>query len=64
MAEYDDVELMGTIDELIHLTQSGKFEVIFIALPLKAQVRIAEILEKCGDTTASVHLIPDFSADV
>ncbi|MEC9254322.1 MAG: undecaprenyl-phosphate glucose phosphotransferase, partial [Pseudomonadota bacterium] len=60
MAEYDDVELMGTIDELIHLTQSGKFEVIFIALPLKAQVRIAEILEKCGDTTASVHLIPDF----
>ena len=60
MAEYDDVELMGTIDELIHLTQAGKFEVIFIALPLKAQVRIAEILEKCGDTTASVHLIPDF----
>ena len=60
MAEYDDVELMGTIDELIHLTQSGKFEVIFIALPLKAQIRIAEILEKCGDTTASVHLIPDF----
>ena len=60
MAEYDDVELMGTIDELIDLTQSGKFEVICIALPLKAQVRIAEILEKCGDTTASVHLIPDF----
>lgn len=60
MEKYPDTELMGTIDELIHLTQSGKFEVIFIALPLKAQVRIAEILEKCGDTTASVHLIPDF----
>ncbi len=60
LAEHDDVELMGTIDELIQLTQSGKFEVIFIALPLKAQARIAEILQKCGDTTASVHLIPDF----
>jgi putative colanic acid biosynthesis UDP-glucose lipid carrier transferase len=60
MAEHDDIELMGTINELIELTQEGKFEVIFIALPLKAQARIAEILEKCGDTTASVHLIPDF----
>lgn len=60
MSEYDDVELMGTINQLIELTQSGRFEVIFIALPLKAQARIAEILEKCGDTTASVHLIPDF----
>jgi len=42
------------------MTQEGKFQVIFVALPLKAQKRIAEILEKCGDTTASVHLIPDF----
>jgi len=60
LSEYPDVELMGTIEELIRKTQEGRLQVIFIALPLKAQRRIAEILEKCGDTTASVHLIPDF----
>lgn len=58
--ECPDEELAGTIDDLIRRTQEGEFEVIFISLPLKAQARIAEVLEKCGDTTASVHLIPDF----
>jgi putative colanic acid biosynthesis UDP-glucose lipid carrier transferase len=58
--EFPEEHLAGTIDDLIRRTQEGEFEVIFISLPLKAQARIAEVLEKCGDTTASVHLIPDF----
>lgn len=58
--EYPDETLAGTIDDLIRRTQEGEFEVIFISLPLKAQARIAEVLEKCGDTIAAVHLIPDF----
>jgi len=52
--------LDGTIQQLIERTKSGDYDLIFIALPLKAQKRIAQILERCGDTTASVHLIPDF----
>lgn len=58
--DYPDEVLKGTITELIDRTKSGEFDLIFIALPLKAQKRIAQILERCGDTTASVHLIPDF----
>ncbi len=58
--DHPDEVLMGTISELIERTKSGEFDLIFIALPLKAQKRIAQILERCGDTTASVHLIPDF----
>lgn len=58
--DFPDDHLEGTIDELIEKTRKGKYEVIFIALPLKAQKRINSILEKCGDTTASVYLIPDF----
>ena len=57
---YPDNHLEGTIDQLIELTRGGKLQVIFIALPLKASNRINHILQKCGDTTASVHLIPDF----
>ncbi|WP_028293932.1 undecaprenyl-phosphate glucose phosphotransferase [Oceanobacter kriegii] len=52
--------LEGTIADLIDKTRRGEIETIFIALPLKAQKRIDEILKQCGDTTASVHLIPDF----
>jgi len=58
--DHPDEVLMGSIRELIARTKKGEFDLIFIALPLKAQKRIADILERCGDTTASVHLIPDF----
>lgn len=52
--------LEGSIADLIERTQNGEFDLIFIALPLKAQQRINDILQQCGDTTASVHIIPDF----
>ena len=58
--EFPQESLDGTIQQLIERTKSGDYDLIFIALPLKAQKRIAQILERCGDTTASVHLIPDF----
>lgn len=58
--EFPDVMLEGTIESLIDRTREGEYDVIFLALPLKAQKRIDEILQRCGDTTASVHLIPDF----
>ena len=59
-SDFPDVVRQGSIDDLIERTRQGEFDVIFIALPLKAQKRINEILLQCGDTTASVHLIPDF----
>ncbi|MBL4799492.1 MAG: undecaprenyl-phosphate glucose phosphotransferase [Oleispira sp.] len=58
--EHPDEILHGSISELIERTKQGEFDLIFIALPLKAQKRISQILDRCGDTTASVHLIPDF----
>lgn len=60
LEQFPDATLEGSIAELLELTRKGKLQTIFIALPLKAQKRINEILQKCGDTTANVHLIPDF----
>jgi putative colanic acid biosynthesis UDP-glucose lipid carrier transferase len=60
LEEHPDEILLGCIDELMDQAKDGGVDLIFIALPLKAQSRIAEVLERCGDTTASVHLIPDF----
>ena len=59
-ADHPDEETMGTICDLIERAKAGEFDLIFIALPLEARQRISTILERCGDTTASVHLIPDF----
>ena len=59
-ADFPGEALEGSIADLIERTQSGEFDLIFIALPLKAQHRINDMLQQCGDTTASVHIIPDF----
>ena len=58
--EFSDVKIKGTLDELLARAKQGEYDMIFIALPLKAQERIAHILEQYGDTTVSVHIIPDF----
>ncbi|WP_413698799.1 undecaprenyl-phosphate glucose phosphotransferase [Psychromonas sp. KJ10-10] len=52
--------LAGGIDEGVKLAKKGKFDIIYIALPLVAQKRIEEILRSLGDTTVDVHLVPDF----
>jgi putative colanic acid biosynthesis UDP-glucose lipid carrier transferase len=58
--DFSDDEIKGTLEDLLAKTRSGEYDILFIALPLKAQERIAHILEECGDTTASIHIIPDF----
>lgn len=50
----------GKIDAAIELAKKGEIEVLFIALPLKAEKRIADILLKLGNSTVDVHIIPDF----
>lgn len=50
----------GPIDSIIAKARRGEIDVLFIALPLKAEKRIADILLRLGDTTVDVHFIPDF----
>ncbi len=53
-------DIMGGIDDAIELAKQGKVDLIYIVLPMKAEERIACILERCADTTATVHIVPDF----
>ena len=57
--QYQD-SLKGSVDAAVKLARSGKFDVVYIALPLAAQKRIENILRELGDTTVDVHLVPDF----
>jgi putative colanic acid biosynthesis UDP-glucose lipid carrier transferase len=51
---------LGTIDELVEDARRGKVSIIYITFPMRAEHRIRGVLEKLGDTTASVYLVPDF----
>ncbi|MGL1958247.1 MAG: undecaprenyl-phosphate glucose phosphotransferase [Colwellia sp.] len=53
--------LSGTINAGISIAKkSADLTQVYIAMPMKAEARITEILNKCSDTTATVHIIPDF----
>ena len=53
-------EISGTIQNAICAAREGKIDILYIALPMKADKRIADLLLQLGDTTVDVHFIPDF----
>jgi putative colanic acid biosynthesis UDP-glucose lipid carrier transferase len=51
---------VGDLAELVEQTRRGEIEIIYITFPMRAEGRIKGILNKLSDTTASVHIVPDF----
>ncbi|MCA1931510.1 undecaprenyl-phosphate glucose phosphotransferase, partial [Rheinheimera sp.] len=51
--------LQGKINECVELAREGEFDKLYITLPLSADKRIAEIIQRLGDTTVDVHIVPD-----
>jgi putative colanic acid biosynthesis UDP-glucose lipid carrier transferase len=51
--------LLGSIDKLADYARANRVELIYLALPLAAQPRIARLLDDLCDTTASVYVVPD-----
>jgi putative colanic acid biosynthesis UDP-glucose lipid carrier transferase len=51
---------VGDIDELVARARGGQVDMIFITLPMRAEDRIRGVLQKLGDSTASVYIVPDF----
>jgi putative colanic acid biosynthesis UDP-glucose lipid carrier transferase len=50
----------GKLNELLELAQKGKVDIVYIALPLRAESRISDIVRKLADSTASVYVVADF----
>jgi putative colanic acid biosysnthesis UDP-glucose lipid carrier transferase len=53
-------ELKGDLDKLVIEAKTGRVDVVYIALPLRAEPRINAIIRRLQDTTASVYLAYDF----
>jgi putative colanic acid biosysnthesis UDP-glucose lipid carrier transferase len=51
---------VGGLAELVAACRAGEIDIVYVALPLRAEPRIAQVARDLADTTASVHLIADF----
>lgn len=54
-------ELAGDIEDAIRHAKEGKLDLVYLALPLRAEKRIARAVEGLADTTATVQMVTDFS---
>jgi putative colanic acid biosynthesis UDP-glucose lipid carrier transferase len=52
--------MIGDCRKMMEDAKKGEFDVIFIALPMEAQVRIMTIIDDFSDTTITVYMVPDF----
>jgi putative colanic acid biosysnthesis UDP-glucose lipid carrier transferase len=51
---------LGRIEHLVKDARQGKIDAVYIALPLRAETRVGEVLRQLADTTATVYLMADF----
>ena len=51
--------LLGRVDDMPDWIRENSVNQIYITLPMVAQPRIMKMLDRLGDTTASVYFVPD-----
>lgn len=60
-AKIGNIPVAGTVDDLLsETTIEAEFDEIYIALPLRAEERIKQILNALADSSITVKFIPDF----
>jgi len=51
---------LGSSADLLEASRANKIDAVYIALPFRAEPRIAQLLHDLGNTTATVYLVADF----
>jgi len=51
--------VVGTSEDMVQACRAGEIDAVYIALPLRAEVRAGQILASLSDTTVSVYLVAD-----
>ncbi len=55
----DQAPNRGDLEAILRDAKAGKIDLVYIALPLRAEPRIQDIAARLADTTCSVYLVPD-----
>ncbi|MCK9377775.1 MAG: undecaprenyl-phosphate glucose phosphotransferase [Syntrophobacterales bacterium] len=51
--------VLGTLDDMNEYVQANQVRMVYLALPLRAETRLREVVESLQDTTTSVYYVPD-----
>jgi putative colanic acid biosynthesis UDP-glucose lipid carrier transferase len=51
--------ILGTSEDLPHFVPTAQVNVVYIALPMRRERRVLQILEALRDSTASIYFVPD-----
>jgi putative colanic acid biosynthesis UDP-glucose lipid carrier transferase len=58
--DLSQIEVRGGLDALVARARNGEIDLVYIALPPRAEPRINHLIRRLADTTASVYLAYDF----
>jgi putative colanic acid biosynthesis UDP-glucose lipid carrier transferase len=59
-AKHSKCKVLGTSVDLVEQCRKGLLDVVYVALPLRAELRTAAILSDLADTTVTVYMVADF----
>jgi putative colanic acid biosysnthesis UDP-glucose lipid carrier transferase len=54
------VPVIGDVQELVARAHGGGIDIVYVALPMRAEQRVRKLVETLADTTASVYYVADF----
>ena len=57
--DHQSYPVLGTLDDMIGFVQKQQVVMVYLALPLRAEDRLRQVVESLQDTTASVYYVPD-----
>jgi len=57
--DHHSYPVLGTLDDMIGIVQKQQVDMVYLALPLRAEDRLRQVVESLQDTTASVYYVPD-----
>jgi len=57
--DHHDYPMLGNLDDMIGFVKQQEIVMVYLALPLRAEDRLREVVEALQDTTASVYYVPD-----
>ncbi|HCS64842.1 MAG TPA: undecaprenyl-phosphate glucose phosphotransferase [Cellvibrio sp.] len=60
-----NIEVKGDLEQLYQDAHDGNIDIVFVALPMRAELRMHSVIDRLADTTVSPYVIPDvFSFDL
>jgi putative colanic acid biosynthesis UDP-glucose lipid carrier transferase len=57
--DHQGYPVLGTLNDMIGFVKHHQVHMVYLALPLRAEDRLREVVESLQDTTASVYFVPD-----